>query len=413
MKKITILSILLAFVFSASAQFLQAPKGQMTKVSETHLKATTLNQNKALRESNWIFPSDIGFNFGDGSAFYDTYSQPIWADSTVVTLGADGIGNVFMHSIGYIFDARSLALDENLSEAPVAESNVYNVESIMVGAWYELRNNKYDTLLIEVGAVNKDDEASVVPLVMTGTEISFMSQKVTTVPTQQFGVGTQWSNPNKTTFKYVLTENDTTFAYLKEIEIPLPNTITVGVNQVLGLNVTFISGTENAIGDTIMVYGEGATTPSKLNSFLFYYMSGNTGTDQEFYDPFGNNTFLFNYINTRYQMWTSALYNSMLYPEISGAALIGFKIAEVQSINKYGELEVNAYPNPANDILNVELNSNENAVISIVNLIGQTVKVINTNNTFNTIQISDLTSGMYMLKVEQAGKTYTSKVVVK
>ena len=92
---------------------------------------------------------------------------------------------------------------------------------------------------------------------------------------------------------------------------------------------------------------------------------------------------------------------------------MAFKVSEIQSIKKYGDLKVNAYPNPANDILNVELNSNENAVISIVNLIGQTVKVINTNNTFNTIQISDLTSGMYMLKVEQAGKTYTSKVVVK
>lgn len=412
MKKITILSIMLAFVFSASAQFIQAPKGHMTKVSETHLKTLPLNQlkqNKSVFEG-WIFPADLGTNLNGGDdSFYDTYSQPIWPDSTVVTVSSDGANYVWMHSIGYVFDARSLALDENLAEAPVAGS--YNVDSLVLYAWYELRNNKYDTLLIEIGAVNEDDANSLSALALGDSSIYAL--KTTNNATQQFGLGTVWSNPNKTTFKYTLTQNDTTFAYAKEIIIPLPSDITVGMGQVLGVNITFIPGTQYAIGDTLIIYGEDATTPNKLNSFLFYYMAAQEAFGAAFYDPFGNNAFNYNHTYSRYQTWTNPVLNAGLYPEIWGATLMAFKVSETQSIKKYGDLKVNAYPNPANDILNVELNSNENAVISIVNLIGQTVKVINTNNTFNTIQISDLTSGMYMLKVEQAGKTYTSKVVVK
>lgn len=412
MKKITILSIMLAFVFSASAQFIQAPKGQMTKTSETHLKTLPLNQLKQNKSvfDGWIFPADLGVNLNGGDdSFYDVYSQPIWPDSTVVTASSDGTNYVWMHSIGYVFDARSLALDENLSQSPVAGS--YNVDSLLIIAWYELRNNKYDTLLIEIGAVNANDPNSLSALALPG-DTALTALKINSNATEQFGLGTEWSNPNKTTFKYTLTENDTTFAYAKEIVIALPQDISVGMDQVLGVNITFIPGTDYALGDTLIVYGEDET-PNKLNSFLFYYMSAQEAFGAAFYDPFGNNAFNYNHTYSRYQTWSNPVLNAGLYPEIWGATYMGFKVSEVQSIKKYGDLKVNAYPNPANDILNVELNSNENAVISIVNLIGQTVKVINTNNTFNTIQISDLTSGMYMLKVEQAGKTYTSKVVVK
>ncbi len=412
MKKITILSIMLAFVVSASAQFIQAPKGKVEKIEGTHLKAVSYNQlkqNKNLFEG-WIFPSDIAFNLNGGNEdFYGYGTVVLWPDSSVVT-ASDGNSNfTWMHSAGYTFDARSLGLDENLQQAPA--TGAYKVDSVAIVAWYEYRNGKFDTLLVEVGAVNETDQVSLLSLQLGTPDTSLIPLKITSIGSQQFGLATSWNNPNKMTFKHVLSLRDTTLGASKFIEIPLPSEITVGVGQVLGINITFISGAESQLGDTVLVFG--AETPNKLNSFGLYYMQAEEAFGAAFFDPFGNNLYNFNYTSSRYQTWTNALLNQCLYPDAWGSAYIGFKVVEPQSIKKYGELKVNAYPNPANDILNVELNSNENAVISIVNLIGQTVKVVNTNNTLNTIQISDLTSGMYMLKVEQAGKTFTSKIVVK
>ena len=416
MKKITILSIMLAFVVSASAQFIQAPKGEMKKVSETGLNAISvkqLKQNKNLFEG-WVFPADIAFNLNGGNEdFYGAYLQPLWPDSTVVTTtqGTAGTNYVWMHSAGFTFDARSLGLDENLQQAPA--TGAYKVDSVVIAAWYEYRNGKFDTLLIEVGAVNENDQVSLVGLQLGTPDTTLSPLKISSVAAQQYGVGTTWSNPNKTIFKYALSERDTSESDLKFIEIALPSEITVGVGQVLGINFTFIPGTEYQLDDTLRVFGADAVQSTKLNSFGMYYMGAEEAAGAAFFDPFGKNLYNFNHSYSRYQTWTNALLNQCLYPDAWGSAYIGFKVVEPQSIKKYGELKVNAYPNPANDILNVELNSNENAVISIVNLIGQTVKVVNTNNTLNTIQISDLTSGMYMLKVEQAGKTFTSKIVVK
>ena len=70
-------------------------------------------------------------------------------------------------------------------------------------------------------------------------------------------------------------------------------------------------------------------------------------------------------------------------------------------------------PNPATDNFTVNLTDNSNAQIQLYNLVGQVVYSDNVQNQIVNVNVSNLNSGVYMLKVTQNGKVYTSKVIVK
>ena len=78
----------------------------------------------------------------------------------------------------------------------------------------------------------------------------------------------------------------------------------------------------------------------------------------------------------------------------------------------------NVYPNPATNRVNFDykLNSNSNATISIVNLLGSVVKRVNLNPASNkiSIDVSDLPQGVYFYSIDVDGKVYkTQKLIVK
>ena len=71
------------------------------------------------------------------------------------------------------------------------------------------------------------------------------------------------------------------------------------------------------------------------------------------------------------------------------------------------------YPNPAKDILNINFaDDNECQSIAIYSLDGRLLKSKNDN--FETINIANLTPGLYLIKVRMSdGKEFTEKIVVK
>lgn len=79
------------------------------------------------------------------------------------------------------------------------------------------------------------------------------------------------------------------------------------------------------------------------------------------------------------------------------------------------EIEKNnltVYPNPATNKFTVDLGNDEKANIQLFNLVGQ--QVYNETITGSAqVNVSNLHSGVYMLKVNQNGKVTTTKVVVK
>ncbi|HOO24948.1 MAG TPA: T9SS type A sorting domain-containing protein, partial [Paludibacteraceae bacterium] len=77
-------------------------------------------------------------------------------------------------------------------------------------------------------------------------------------------------------------------------------------------------------------------------------------------------------------------------------------------LNKTELKNIAVYPNPAKDVINVDWNKNETPTITVYALSG--VKITSTKAT--NINVSNLSEGIYMLKVEGKDKTFTTPVAV-
>lgn len=73
--------------------------------------------------------------------------------------------------------------------------------------------------------------------------------------------------------------------------------------------------------------------------------------------------------------------------------------------------DILVYPNPVNEILNVR--AFENSTIHLYNSLGALVKRIDRSSTLNSINISNLTTGVYYLKIISKDKNYNRPVLIK
>jgi uncharacterized delta-60 repeat protein len=71
----------------------------------------------------------------------------------------------------------------------------------------------------------------------------------------------------------------------------------------------------------------------------------------------------------------------------------------------------NMYPNPAKNIVNIEVQDLDNASVEVYDINGRQLFTQKLNTTTNAINIENLASGMYMFKVSSTQGTATSKVV--
>ncbi|HNW51898.1 MAG TPA: T9SS type A sorting domain-containing protein [Prolixibacteraceae bacterium] len=79
---------------------------------------------------------------------------------------------------------------------------------------------------------------------------------------------------------------------------------------------------------------------------------------------------------------------------------------------RFAKNGISMYPNPASDILNVDLKDASPAQIEIYNLHG--TKVVSQNlSTTKQISVNQLNKGMYIYHILQNGKTYQGKIMVK
>ena len=68
------------------------------------------------------------------------------------------------------------------------------------------------------------------------------------------------------------------------------------------------------------------------------------------------------------------------------------------------------YPNPTKNNLYIETALNSDIKVSIVNMLGK--EVVNTKVVNNTINVANLTSGIYIVKITEEGKTSTKKLII-
>tara|TARA_B110000046_G_C12986411_1_gene395848 strand:+ start:633 stop:1232 length:600 start_codon:yes stop_codon:yes gene_type:complete len=77
-------------------------------------------------------------------------------------------------------------------------------------------------------------------------------------------------------------------------------------------------------------------------------------------------------------------------------------------------INVKIFPNPVNDKLNIQFSLDLGEIKgTIYSLTGQKIQVFTQNNLEKTIEISDLSEGIYFLKLETEKGTYTHKIIKK
>lgn len=110
--------------------------------------------------------------------------------------------------------------------------------------------------------------------------------------------------------------------------------------------------------------------------------------------------------NTNYTLNTSgmaALYVAFKYTSTTTAAstweIADFKVYEgYNAVNEYEAASAfNLYPNPANDV--VRINAEGNAVVDIMDMAGRMVMSVNVAEGENTINVSDLATGVYFVRM--------------
>jgi serine protease AprX len=88
----------------------------------------------------------------------------------------------------------------------------------------------------------------------------------------------------------------------------------------------------------------------------------------------------------------------------------------IQTLSSVGEdtslATIQVFPNPAKANLQINLPKDfKNSTITIGNLVGKTVKIYTTNTTHTNIDVSELASGMYLLRIEANGTQFTKKLI--
>ena len=102
--------------------------------------------------------------------------------------------------------------------------------------------------------------------------------------------------------------------------------------------------------------------------------------------------------------------------KINEDSTLNISLAPISSIIKANNKIDNSFylsPNPATNELNVELNNCEPAQMSILNNAGQTVMYNQFNNRINTIDISALPAGVYIVKLTSNNQSLIKKFIKK
>lgn len=251
---------------------------------------------------------------------------------------------------------------------------------------------------------------------------------------------------------YVLTEEDfsddtltdgRTSHFYKNTVIPLTyngvtqNGFEVPYGNVLFTMFKFVPGFDYEMGDTLY---HGLTDPLNpgyydagypiYTSNVFRIAVFNSESDYKtFADPFGYNCGYLENIKLHYQLYEDPgegyiNNNTIFYPMYGGGINLLPEIAFFMSVDsalgdtidvnvvEANDIVSNIYPNPSKDQLFVELKNEGKASIQLFNILGQEVKNISTLDNKTQVNVSDLKAGIYIVRVKQNNKVFTSKITI-
>lgn len=113
----------------------------------------------------------------------------------------------------------------------------------------------------------------------------------------------------------------------------------------------------------------------------------------------------------KYSFQHNSPLSGMNYYKLKQVDLDGkFEYSNIINVENKNNI-IKVYPTSIVNILNIETAENESTKLTIVNNIGQVFKMINLSSTYNSVDISDLPTGIYYAKVESATQYKVEKII--
>lgn len=344
----------------------------------------------------WYNYGEEMYGFGGDVTYFRLFA---WPDSTVQAEFNTGLGFVWKHSVGQVFDPFSAFFDVN---HPVIDGP-YGIDSVAIPYRYRrVQDDAPDTLVVQFYEQSKilfsEDPGWTSGASYATVEYDYMQNK--------------GSNPSEEV-TILLTNDDTITSTQGFINLPVYRT--VSDSEHFAITVSYKPGNPYNFGDTIDIY----YTPqpdSQRNAFILYeFRDNDKNTEPGVYNNaltastdvrynINQNNWNGNYIAGT--AWNAGYYSFDAYFLVSNPpTFIG--VEENDDL----ESHIATYPNPTTGQLTVTLPQlKEQIQYRLINSVGQVVMEGSTSTTQLGIDMSGLGTGIYSLNLFIDGKTYTRKI---
>lgn len=434
---------LIAAMLIASISFAQIATTPQQKVVKTDGVTYPLKGKPAVQQQR--ASNAFWFNLiEDAIAYYgidgDDYSLPIiQCDTNNLVHYQSGDAHNQFCSLGQVYDFEHHSWEDmyNYTGAPqnvpyMPDATSYSIDSIQI-AWYYGRGTNVPASVVDTVAISYviglqktgDDRdiyvlghyedtnfvgAFAAPLIPFNHSTFLAS---TTCDPSQSGLANDLEASTVIYDKIPLTIDDTTGSYVPYFRIPAPAALSNldASKKQLAVIVTFIPGMDrtpaSVIGEdldrfSMLMYDDprdGYTTNGSdellhdCQAGLFHD-ADNFQPSQAWYPIYQPNNF-----------WVGN-------PKPSIGLHVICNDCGVVNVPEIEKNNITVYPNPATNNFTVNLGNDEKANIQLFNIVGQLVYNENIVGTAQ-VNVANLHTGVYMLKVNQNGKVYTTKVVVR
>ncbi len=440
MKKILFIGLTALTCFSLQAQqkakvnlSQEVPASHINK--GTHVPMSAKEGKKTRGGSRWYSSADAAGKAAGTTLFDQAHLNMnyLWQDSTL--LGNFGTpDNIWINSIAQILDPTAFVYNDPANypgEIGIGKSSVFSVDSVAITCAYVRNPAKaaiVDTLIVTVSKGNTapsdllffpETQAAVVGPYNVDT--LFMAD-----PVYDYATRTLKKNVGSIayTLKMPLTvavANDTTAGGWNVIAFPVTGLQNLPAGSLPVITMNFKSGDtwvpnvdsafHNGVGLNHILFASSRENPpagfrayTKRDYNISSIMKHDTTGWGDFYIP----SFYFNSPSFEHHWFDWKL-------SCATCAPVGLNNVTVFN-------DVNVYPNPASTELSVVLNLKEsakNVSVDITNTLGQVVKTakigdVNANQTTGQIiNISDLSTGMYIYTIHANGQKTSNKLLVK
>ena len=405
MKKIFTLVVAVVFAASSFAQVsLQNMNG---KVKTNNFKG--IEKSVKSSEEGWIsMAAYLEGYWGEGSVENGSGNY-LQIDSLGLAQFGDEYSHPWFFSVSQIYDfTSSFWTDASVEgELSLTETESFDIDSISISGFY-FRGDRYpantkDTLVV---GVRTDLIESEVPV------YSFSAYENTCFYYLPYDAANGVAEGAQI-FKFPIDESyisepadEEGSFYLSSFDFPLNLTNVTG--KAWHISYTFKRGYDIAMNDTLDYYSQAEFFTWKSPDPNYSISANNPEICANLSHGQFNNAFTNGVVDYYYPdfAYSSPFHYPRMFVKV---ACNDCKYVAVEEMEKEN---LTVYPNPAHNYFKVELAGDSKANIQLFNLVGQQVYSETASNVA-TINTSNLKAGIYMLKVSQDGKVYTSKVVVK